>query len=279
MILPVFGEFHGFIDLSEHKFLFYNLQEEIVLRNREATRGGDSHPRIVAVGNYVACYLPTLEAFDSALKDKEFQKSNLKDHIKTILRANYGDANWGFAIFKLVKPGGQHPIGFLSKQMNLGGVKPFDSLFIPTRHAHGVSRMEDAIFDHNIFAVNFAFGREHILDMLEAAELVTGLPIIFGESKAIASLRGSPMSHVNLEGEQEKTFEPEQPIIVSWIKPQGQRKNDDIWVKSEFRGMAEKINKYYKKETNGLLSSVEEQIAHMRNENQGENDQHKRRWM
>lgn len=232
MILPVRGNFEGFINLEEHRYLFKQLKAEFLSLTNSRSAGSTSTPAIVIVGNYIATYVPNLESFDSLVNNPEFEKFNLKPNIRLILETHYPMSEqdqWGFVIGKLHKPGVQHPLGFLSRHISLSGPQPV--LFVPTRHAHGDIPKETATFDHNIFAVNFGFEKALFVDSKHPENgwylHEKGAPLYSTES-----LRGSPV--LDARGKILPTFAPEEGNIISWVSVKGEKTNTDMFAGNRF---------------------------------------------
>lgn len=146
MVLPFPGKFVKFVDLTNRKELFGDLNDYFP-KTRSMALGVSRSLSFTQVGSYQAI---AMQDFKELVNTSPKLNINISPDLMSFLEKNY--SNFGFIVFRLMKNAEYHPFGYVH-------TTPNGEMFIPTMHYHS-HRIDDSKsevktdWDHTIYTLN-----------------------------------------------------------------------------------------------------------------------------
>lgn len=146
MVLPFPGKFVKFVDLTERKELFKDL-EEYFPKSRSKSLSYSYEPKLEKVGSYQAV---AMSDFKELSMTSQKLNINLDPEVVSFLEKHYS-FGFGFVVFRLMKEMEYHPFGYVH-------TTDTGKMFVPTMHYHSRTDQDKkqvtADWDHKIYLLN-----------------------------------------------------------------------------------------------------------------------------
>ena len=153
MVLPFPGKFVKFVDLTERKELFKDL-EEYFPKSRTKSLSYSYESKLEQVGSYQAVAMSDFKELSMTSKKLNI---DLDSEVLSFLEKHYS-SGFGFVVFRLMKEMEYHPFGYVH-------TTDTGKMFVPTMHYHGLNDSKEikADWHHKIYLLN----RELDIDMVK----------------------------------------------------------------------------------------------------------------